>query len=59
MSAYSLALPTGKPAFTVTVPPTLYVAGSKVLGEVELYHELLYEDDIESVYVELQGTFQT
>ncbi|TFK93957.1 hypothetical protein K466DRAFT_642486 [Polyporus arcularius HHB13444] len=56
-SAYSLAM--RKPALHLTVPATIYVAGGSVMGEVELNHELALEDDIERVYVELQGTIKT
>ncbi len=48
-----------KPALHLTVPATIYVAGGSVMGEVELNHELALEDDIERVYVELQGTIKT
>ena len=56
-SAYSLAM--RKPAFHVTLPPTVYVSGGSVMGEVELDYELALDDDIERVYVELQGTLRT
>ena len=48
-----------KPAFTVHIPPTLYVAGSTVTGELELDDNLLREDEIERIYVEVQGTLLT
>ncbi|TBU32608.1 hypothetical protein BD311DRAFT_750339 [Dichomitus squalens] len=57
LSAYSQYFK--KPAFTVHIPPTLYVAGSSVTGELELDANLLRDDDIERIYVELQGTLLT
>ncbi|RPD75260.1 hypothetical protein L226DRAFT_570906 [Lentinus tigrinus ALCF2SS1-7] len=56
-SAYSLAM--RKPAFRLTLPPTIYVSGGSVVGVLELDHELALDDDIDRVYVELQGTIQT
>ncbi|KAI0711963.1 hypothetical protein C8T65DRAFT_647163 [Cerioporus squamosus] len=56
-SAYSLAM--RKTAFHLTLPPTIYVSGGTVMGEVELDYEAALDDDIERVYVELQGTIKT
>lgn len=58
-SAYAISSPLRKPAFTVSLPPTLYVSGGFVVGEVELDYEVVCDDDIERIYVELQGTLQT
>ena len=56
-SAYSLALE--NPAFTVSLPPTLYVSGGSIFGEVEIDYDVVVEDGIERIYVELQGVQQT
>ncbi|KAI0768149.1 hypothetical protein BD413DRAFT_140325 [Trametes elegans] len=57
MSLYSL--PLKKSAITLNVPPTLYVAGAPVEGELELDYELLLDDDIDRITVGLEGTIHT
>ncbi|KAI0787826.1 hypothetical protein C8Q74DRAFT_1409880 [Fomes fomentarius] len=58
-SAYAISSPLRRAAFTVSLPPTLYLSGGFVVGEVELDYEVVCDDDIECIYVELQGTLQT
>ncbi|OJT15548.1 hypothetical protein TRAPUB_6523 [Trametes pubescens] len=57
MSLYSL--PLKKTAITLNLPPTLYVAGAPVAGELELDYQLMLEDDIDRILVGLEGTIIT
>lgn len=57
MSLYSL--PLKKSAITLNLPPTLYVAGAPVEGELELDYQLLLDDDIDRIVVGLEGTIHT
>lgn len=52
----TVALPHTKPAFTLKLPNALHVSGSMIRGELLLDYARALDDNIERVYVELQGT---
>ncbi|KAI0833297.1 hypothetical protein BC628DRAFT_1343025 [Trametes gibbosa] len=57
MSLYSL--PLKRSAITLDLPPTLYVSGAPVEGELELDYDRLFADDIDRITIGLEGSIFT